>query len=649
MANTEIDSLSLDIKITGLKKEDVTNIDKLSRAVARLSKSLKEADFSKLSEIKVPKGIKNIQIITQNFRDAMGGTSTNATSNIKQEAEETATAIEEQAQAVEDGSLVIEKASKKYATFFQRIINWFKSFRKVRNEDNGKDKTKDSLEKLLKVLKRFKTIAFIKVVRAILNAIVQAIKTGVSNLALFDKSFNETMSNMKTSVTNITNSLALILRPFIEVLQPFIQSASQTISEIANGVSRLQASIKGLSTYTKINAKYMEDFSKSSQKASLFSFDTFNTLDLQDSSGMFETANVDEQKESNDELETSANLLKNLQKLLSNVLNIVKTIFSEVLTLIDYLMPTLNEIFTIINNILEPILPFIQDILNALNPLTNLLLNSILSPLLKILNTILKPIYELLGVILPIITDIVSLIVDILSPVLEVFEPLLTMINELLSPIMEIVKFIVDVVGGLIGSLMNVAKDILTPIIDGLKLVFGFIGDISKILGDIFSLDFIGFFTDFETMFKRLVFGLLKLSASIIDGVVNMIIDAINIIFVPINKLSEWFNWGWQLGIPHINLASLVPSFANGGIVGELWQMNEYGNPEMLYNANGSNNTSVINQAQLSLAFEQAIYNTGLLDAIAKAGIINIDGRAIAQSATFKNEINRTNPGLNIR
>ena len=62
--------------------------------MARLSKSLKEADFSKLSEIKVPKGIKNIQIITQNFRDAMGGTSTNATSNIKQEAEETATAIE---------------------------------------------------------------------------------------------------------------------------------------------------------------------------------------------------------------------------------------------------------------------------------------------------------------------------------------------------------------------------------------------------------------------------------------------------------------------------------------------------------------------------------------------------------------------------
>ena len=47
MANTEIDSLSLDIQIKGLKEKDVANLDKLSKAVARLTKSLKDADFSK--------------------------------------------------------------------------------------------------------------------------------------------------------------------------------------------------------------------------------------------------------------------------------------------------------------------------------------------------------------------------------------------------------------------------------------------------------------------------------------------------------------------------------------------------------------------------------------------------------------------------
>ena len=77
--------------------------------------------------------------------------------------------------------------------------------------------------------------------------------------------------------------------------------------------------------------------------------------------------------------------------------------------------------------------------------------------------------------------------------------------------------------------------------------------------------------------------------------------------------------------------------------------MNEHGNPEMLFNANNSGNTSVINVDQLSEAFERAIYNTGLLGAIEEGKVVYIDGRAIAQSRNFKNEINRTNPTLNIK
>lgn len=76
--------------------------------------------------------------------------------------------------------------------------------------------------------------------------------------------------------------------------------------------------------------------------------------------------------------------------------------------------------------------------------------------------------------------------------------------------------------------------------------------------------------------------------------------------------------------------------------------MNEYGNPEMLYNANG-NSTAVITQEQLARAFENAIFNTGLLDAITDSKNIYIDGKNIAQSKNFKSELNRTNPNLNIR
>lgn len=97
------------------------------------------------------------------------------------------------------------------------------------------------------------------------------------------------------------------------------------------------------------------------------------------------------------------------------------------------------------------------------------------------------------------------------------------------------------------------------------------------------------------------------------------------------------------------SFSNWIDSFENGGIVGEVWQMNEYGNPEMLYNANNSGNTAVITQEQLARAFENAIYNTGILDVIQSSGNVYLDGKEIAQSQRFKNELNRTNPSLNIR
>lgn len=647
MANTEIDSLSLDIRITGLKKEDVANIDKLSKAVSRLTKSLKEADFSKLKEIQVPKGLKNIQIITQNLKS--NGNDLGAVTNEEQNNNlEKATELLESyshgyddvSTSVEDASLIIESASEKIKVSGGQAR---KSLKELLDEvNNTTGKSKKELKKIEKVFRRFRTVAFIKAIRAILNAIVQAVKKGVTSLAQFDKEFNKVFSQTKSSIEKLVGSLGLIIQPIIEASLPFIEEINNVIINIGNNISRINAQLKGQTTYTKINAKYMEDYAKSLQKSSLFSFDTFNTLDTQDNS-LYETANVDEQKESNDLLKTAGDLINNIKTILGGALKIVGTIIKEVVKLLGYLMPTLNEILNIVNNILEPIYPFLEDLFSAVNELVDVILNGILAPLLSILNTVLKPIYSLLGVILPIISNIVGLVVDVLSPILESFKPALDAVNEILSPIMEVISFIVELVGGLIGSVIDFIKIGLRPIIEIIENVVELIGNLSSMIKDLFTLNF-------KDFFRKLGLSLLKFLASMVDSVVNLIIDGLNLIWAPLNALSDWFGWGWKIGIPHINLASLVPSFANGGIVGEIWQMNEYGNPEMLYNSNNnSNNTAVINQAQLSLAFEQAIYNTGILDAIAKAGIINIDGRAIAQSNSFKNEINRTNPGLNIR
>ncbi len=647
MANTEIDSLSLEIKVEGLKKDDINNLDKLSKAVSRLTKSLKEADFSKLKEIQVPKGLKNIQIITQNFKDINSGPASTAINDVKDNVQELGDIVSETSTEVNDGMLKIEQGASNVLPNVRREV------RATKEELEGEKKESffsKSLGKIGGILKRIKLIAFIKAVRATLNAIVQAVQAGVKNLASFDGAFNETMSNIKTATTTMANSLALIFRPFIEVLEPFITSMSQSLATIGNEVSRLQAVMKGTSTYTKINAKYMEDFSKASQKATLFSFDTFNTLKTDDNSGMFETANVEESEDTEKE-ETRLEFLKQIQSLLQNVMTLVSTIVGEAKELFAYIMPVLTPILTIINRIINTVSKFLSSIFEALNPLIEVIMDSILGPLLEIVDAVLEPIFVLLDeFITPLIAEIVKLVVGVLNPILKAIKPILEPIESVIRIIAMFVSKLAERVLPALVTVIEIISTTLDPIVKVIEYILNAVGDVLEIFSDILNFNFEGLGDKIIKYFKNLFFGLIRILASVVDSVINRAIEAINFIFTPLNALSDFMGWDWEIGITwRSNLADLVPSFANGGIVGEIWQMNEYGNAEMLYNSNNSGDTSVINQAQLSLAFEQAIYNTGLLEAIEKAGIIEIDGRDIAQSNNFKRELNRTNPSLKLR
>ena len=180
--------------------------------------------------------------------------------------------------------------------------------------------------------------------------------------------------------------------------------------------------------------------------------------------------------------------------------------------------------------------------------------------------------------------------------------------------------------------------------------IFNIINPLVEAINSLLNGDWQGLADNLLKALRAIGYGVLKLMASVIDGIVNAIIEVLNLIIANdvIRTIVGWTGNEWN-GIEwRSNLAGQIPSYANGGIVGELWQMNEYGNPEMLYSANG-NSTAVITQEQLARAFENAIFNTGLLEAITDSKNIYIDGKNIAQSKNFKSELNRTNPNLNIR
>ena len=138
-----------------------------------------------------------------------------------------------------------------------------------------------------------------------LQMITEGVTKGVSNLAVFDKQANKTLSDLTTATNNLQNAIGMLIMPLVEVITPSIQKISNGLVNIANKVSEITASAKGLATYTKISSKYMNDYAKSIQGTS-FSFDTFTALQ----SSVFDMYDMEEVSLSTEEANKEMNKFK---------------------------------------------------------------------------------------------------------------------------------------------------------------------------------------------------------------------------------------------------------------------------------------------------------------------------------------------------
>ena len=491
--------------------------------------------------------------------------------------------------------------------------------------------------RLVKSLKRIKLIAFIKLVRGALNAIIKGFQSGIQSLAKYSKEFNGTMSQMVTAFEQIKASIALIAQPFVEALLPVVQAFSSSLIEISNAISKANAMAKGLTTYTRVSADYAKDYAQSMQQGSLFSFDTFETLNAQQSP--YETAEIGEEEntEVNNLLETIS-LIKEtgetIAKLLKPILSYIGKILNAIMPILDIvvdisnkatedLKPAILDLLEMVVEVVNNLAPLITNIFEALRPIIDIINAKLLPSLVKILSSILVPISEIIGK-LP-IGEIVELIAKILVPAMEILDSVLKSISDDTNDLFVIIK-----------DILNLIQPVLDLIIALWK------GDTKG----------------FEQSIKNIGKMILQIFAKIIDFLVNSVIRAINTIIANdfVKKIVNFFGGDWEGITWRLDLSGKLGealdliSFANGGIVGEIWQMNEYGNPEMLYNSSGSSsNTAVITQVQLAQAFEEAIYRTGIIQAIEDDKYVVIDGKAVAQSSSFKREINRTNPKLALK
>ena len=302
-----------------------------------------------------------------------------------------------------------------------------KEFNRLSKAEKSLKKTA-GLSAIGKFFNRFKSYGLIRVFRNLFSAIEKGFGESLKSLALFDSGVNDNVSKITSSFSMMASSVVSLLVPILDTVTPMIQQIAFGMAEIANSFSKASAQAKGLSTYTKVNADYMKDFSQETQ-SSLLSFDKFETLSNSEG-GMFEQASVDDKTMSGAE---------KFGSVFSETLNIVTQIVAKILELIGPLMGV--------------ILPVVTSILEVLNPVLD-----VLSVIIDAVVNILKPIIDS-------IADALNAVVSILKGDMK------GALNYLGSMFKNTFKTIGNVFIGIINLILKGITHTLNKIIDGLNFI----------------------------------------------------------------------------------------------------------------------------------------------------------------------------------
>lgn len=341
-----------------------------------------------------------------------------------------------------------------------------------------------SQNKLAHLFQNIKKILLYRAIRKSLSDIVKAFKESVKYVAQFDRTFNQSMSRIVTSADKIKAGFGQLFQPFIETFAPFMEQLSATFTEFSNAVSKAYASSKGLTTYTKINAKYTKDYAKSLEDAtSNLSFDKFESLNSATDS-IFESASVEDEVKNSILADMWLDVKDVFEELIATLRKILPTIIKTTTYTLETLTPFVDRILKVILPILEKVVVLVDVLNNTILSIIEPILNTIISffevldfagliDIINELNAIVKPILTILNSILDLkLFSILQIIASALNLIISIFEPILDDIAKQMEPLTRMADIFQEALETVKNFFKNKVSDWLTKIKDGLKNAF---------------------------------------------------------------------------------------------------------------------------------------------------------------------------------
>lgn len=246
-----------------------------------------------------------------------------------------------------------------------------------------------------------------------------------------------------------------------------------------------------------------------------------------------------------------------VKKLVSKIIKIVGKLMPFITKIIEAILPvvqkTLNAIMPIIEKLLDAIMPVLEEIFSKITPLISKLMNLIGPIIQKITDLINRALSHIMDVAMPIIEGVVKFFTDkfafILTNIMGVVDIIKALFNGDLSGALDIFKNLVfnaiNYVCGVFDNILNVVdnviakitekcpaigavfagiRDILQPVIDSIKNIFGGLTDF---VSNVFTGNWSAAWESVKYIFENVVSGITGLVNGFFDNVSNVINNVI--------------------------------------------------------------------------------------------------------------------------
>lgn len=234
------------------------------------------------------------------------------------------------------------------------------------------------------------------------------------------------------------------------------------------------------------------------------------------------------------------------------------------LSLGSEILPALMEVvvplFGALSEIAQTVLPLFTEFLSGdflplISELLSMLMDTLLPVITQVLNELLPPIFDVLSALMPVLQTLLDiamplldLVMALLDPILKLvstaiaplIEQLLGLINDILTPLMPLIQALAEEITEQFGTALNFVCDLLGTVMEYITNVFG---NIRKVIGGL--IDFItGVFTgDWEKAWNgvaKIFEGVWNNIKAVAELVVNAVIDLVNGFISGINSMFGW-------------------------------------------------------------------------------------------------------------